>query len=41
MLVGLELFFGIIQAYVFSALALTFMGQAVAGHHGEEPAEAH
>ena len=41
MLVGLELFFGIIQAYVFSALALTFMSQAVAGHHGEEPAEAH
>jgi F-type H+-transporting ATPase subunit a len=41
MLVGLELFFGIIQAYVFSALALTFMSQAVASHHGEEPAEAH
>ena len=41
LLVGLELFFGIIQAYVFSALALTFMSQAVASHHGEEPAEAH
>ncbi len=36
MLVGLELFFGIIQAYVFSALALTFMSQAVASHHGDE-----
>ena len=41
MLVGLELFFGIIQAYVFSALALTFMSQAVTAHHGDEPSEAH
>src|SRR5262245_24134243 len=41
MLVGLELFVGMIQAYVFSALALTFMSQATAGHHGEEHAEAH
>jgi len=41
MLVGLELFFGIIQAYVFSALALTFMSQAVTAHHGDEPSETH
>ncbi len=41
MLVGLELFFGIIQAYVFSALALTFMSQAVAAHHGDEQSETH
>lgn len=40
-LVGLELFVGMIQAYVFSALALTFMSQATVGHHGEEHAEAH
>jgi F-type H+-transporting ATPase subunit a len=32
-----EVFFGIIQAYVFSLLALVFMSQAVAGHHGGEP----
>jgi F-type H+-transporting ATPase subunit a len=38
-----EVFFGIIQAYVFSLLALVFMSQAVAGHHGGEAegAEAH
>jgi len=38
-----EVFFGIIQAYVFSLLALVFLGQAVAGHggHEEEHAEAH
>lgn len=38
-----EVFFGIIQAYVFSLLALVFMSQAVAGHHGgeQEGAEAH
>jgi F-type H+-transporting ATPase subunit a len=41
MLVGLELFVGIIQAYVFSALALAFMSQAVTAHHAEEPTEAH
>jgi len=35
-LVGLELFVGIIQAYVFSTLALTFMSQATAAHHGDE-----
>jgi F-type H+-transporting ATPase subunit a len=39
-----EVFFGIIQAYVFSLLALMFMSQAVVSHHGgghEEHAEAH
>jgi F-type H+-transporting ATPase subunit a len=38
-----EVFFGIIQAYVFSLLALVFMSQAVVGHHGgeQEGAEAH
>jgi F-type H+-transporting ATPase subunit a len=38
-----EVFFGSIQAYVFSLLALVFMSQAVAGHHGggQEQAEAH
>jgi F-type H+-transporting ATPase subunit a len=35
-LVGLELFVGIIQAYVFSTLALTFMSQATVSHHGDE-----
>lgn len=40
-LVGLELFVGMIQAYVFSALALTFMSQATVGHHGDEHSEAH
>jgi F-type H+-transporting ATPase subunit a len=41
LLVGLELFVGIIQAYVFSTLALTFMSQATVSHHGDEHAEAH
>ena len=41
MLVGLELFVGIIQAYVFSTLALTFMSQATVAHHGDEHSEAH
>lgn len=40
-----EVFFGIIQAYVFSLLALVFLSQAVVSHHGggheEEHAEAH
>jgi len=38
-----EVFFGTIQAYVFSLLALVFMSQAIAGHHGggQEHAEAH
>lgn len=41
LLVGLELFVGIIQAYVFSTLALTFMSQATVSHHGDEHADAH
>lgn len=41
LLVGLELFVGIIQAYVFSTLALTFMSQATVSHHGDEHSEAH
>lgn len=41
LLVGLELFVGIIQAYVFSALAQTFLSQAVVSHHGEAHASAH
>jgi F-type H+-transporting ATPase subunit a len=36
LLVGLETFVGLIQAYVFSTLALTFMSQATVSHHGEE-----
>lgn len=39
MLVGLELFVGAIQAYVFSTLALTFMSQATVSHHGDEHSE--
>jgi F-type H+-transporting ATPase subunit a len=35
-LYGLEFFVGIIQAYVFSMLTLTFMSQAVVSHHGDE-----
>jgi hypothetical protein len=27
---------GVIQAYVFSMLALTFMSQAVVSHHGDD-----
>ena len=38
-LYGLEFFVGIIQAYVFSMLALTFMSQAIV-HHGGEHHEA-
>lgn len=41
LLVGLELFVGIIQAYVFSTLALAFMSQATVSHHGDEHGEAH
>ncbi len=41
LLVGLEFFVGIIQAYVFSTLALTFMSQATVSHHGDEHSEAH
>lgn len=36
MLYALEVFVGIIQAYVFSMLALVFMSQATVSHHGEE-----
>lgn len=38
---GLETFVGILQAYVFSVLALTFMSQATVSHHGDDHAEAH
>jgi len=31
-----EVFFGIIQAYVFSLLALMFASGATVSHHGEE-----
>ena len=41
MLYGLELFVGIIQAYVFAMLTLTFMSQAVVSHHGDEHGEEH
>jgi F-type H+-transporting ATPase subunit a len=33
---GLELFVGLIQAFVFAMLTLAFMSQAVVGHHGDE-----
>lgn len=33
---GLELFVGLIQAYVFAILILAFMEQAVTAHHGDE-----
>jgi F-type H+-transporting ATPase subunit a len=33
---GLELFVGLIQAYVFAMLILMFTGMAIAGHHSEE-----
>jgi len=39
MLYALEIFVGIIQAYVFSMLALVFMSQATVSHHGDEHAE--
>lgn len=35
-LYGLETFVGLIQAYVFAALAMTFMSQATVSHHGDE-----
>jgi F-type H+-transporting ATPase subunit a len=38
-LYGLEFFVGIIQAYVFAMLTLTFMSQAVVSHHGDDHAE--
>jgi F-type H+-transporting ATPase subunit a len=36
-----EVFFGIIQAYVFSLLALVFLSQAVVSHHGGDHEEGH
>lgn len=41
LILGFEVFVGIIQAYVFSTLALTFMSQATVSHHGDEHGEAH
>lgn len=41
MLYGLETFVGVIQAYVFAMLALTFMSQATVSHGGEEHGEGH
>jgi len=35
-----EIFFGLIQAYVFYLLATVFMSMALVSHHGEEHAEA-
>jgi F-type H+-transporting ATPase subunit a len=35
----LEFFVGLIQAIVFGMLTMTFMAQATAGHHAEEPHE--
>jgi len=35
-LYALEIFVGIIQAYVFAMLALVFMSQATVSHHGDE-----
>jgi F-type H+-transporting ATPase subunit a len=36
MLYALEIFVGIIQAYVFAMLALVFMSQATVSHHGDD-----
>jgi F-type H+-transporting ATPase subunit a len=36
-----EMFFGIIQAYVFYLLATMFISMAMVSHHGDEAAEAH
>lgn len=41
MLYALEIFVGLIQAYVFAMLALVFMSQATISHHGPEGAEHH
>lgn len=38
-LYALEIFVGIIQAYVFAMLALVFMSQATVSHHGDDHAE--
>jgi len=36
-----EIFFGIIQAYVFYLLATMFISMALVSHHGDEHAEEH
>lgn len=41
MLYALEIFVGIIQAYVFAMLALVFMSQATVSHHGDDHGEPH
>jgi F-type H+-transporting ATPase subunit a len=38
-LYALEIFVGIIQAYVFAMLALVFMSQATVSHHGDDHGE--
>ncbi len=38
---GLELFVGLIQAYVFAMLILMFSGMAIAGHHSEDDHGSH
>lgn len=40
-LLGLELFFGAIQAYVFSTLALVFISLATVSHHGDDHGDDH
>ncbi len=37
----LEIFVGIIQAYVFAMLALVFMSQATVSHHGDDHGDEH
>ena len=39
MLYALEIFVGLIQAYVFAMLALVFMSQATVSHHGDDHGE--
>lgn len=41
MLYALEIFVGVIQAYVFAMLALVFMSQATVGHGGDDHGEHH
>jgi len=41
MLYALEIFVGIIQAYVFAMLALVFMSQATVSHHGDDHGDEH
>jgi F0F1-type ATP synthase membrane subunit a len=36
-----EIFFGIIQAYVFFLLATMFMSMALVSHHGDDHGEEH